>query len=51
MKHFSKKHQKIRVKAETFRNNTAQDLKVLAQLEACLSRQENQKVTSKSKNA
>ena len=42
--------QKFRAKAETSIIKTAQLQQALAQLEAALSREENQKVTEKSKN-
>ena len=41
--------QKLRAKAEGSLNNSAQLQQALAQLEASLSRKENQKVTEKSK--
>ena len=48
MKNPSKEIQKLRAKAETSLNKTAQLNQALARLEATLSRKENQKVTQKS---
>ena len=42
--------QKLRAKAEASINRTAQLQQALAQIEAALSRTENQKVTEKSQN-
>ena len=42
--------QKLRTKAQASLNKTAQPQQVLAQIEANLSRKENQKVNEKSKN-
>ena len=50
MKHLSEEIQELRVKAEASLNKTAQRQQVLAQQEANLSREENQKVKDKSKN-
>ena len=49
MKNSSEDIQKLRAKAETSLNKTAQLQKVIAQVEATLSRKENQKVMEKSK--
>ena len=48
MKNSSKEIQKLRVKAEASIKKTAQLQQALAQLEATLSREENQKVREKS---
>ena len=50
MEYSSKELLKLRRKAEASLNKTAQLQQVLAQLEATLSRRENQKVKEKSKN-
>ena len=50
MKHFSEKIQTLRLKAEASLNKTAQLEQALAQLEATLSRTENQKVNDKAEN-
>ena len=47
MKHTSEEIQKLRAKAETSLNKTSQLQQVLAQIEATLSRAENQKVREK----
>ena len=47
MKHSSEEIQKLRAKAEASLNKTAQLQQVLAQIEAALSRAENQKVDQK----
>ena len=49
MTNSSEKIQKFRAEAEASMNKTAQLQQALAQLEATLSRKENQKVTEKSK--
>ena len=49
MKNSTEEIHKLRSKAEVSLNKTAQLQKALAQLEANLSRQENQKITEKSK--
>ena len=49
MKHTSEELQKLRSKAEIAINKTSQLQQVLAQIEATLSRKENQKVIEKSK--
>ena len=49
MTNSSEEIQKLRAKAEASMNKTAQLQQALAQLEATLSRKENQKVTEKSK--
>ncbi len=48
MKHSSEEIQELRAKAEASLNKTSQLQQVLAQLEATLSRKENQKVKEKS---
>ena len=48
MKHTSEEIQTLRAKAEAAMNKTSQLQQVLAQIEASLSRKENQKVTEKS---
>ena len=50
MKHSSEEIQKLRSKAESSLNKTAQLQQVIAKIEASLSRKENQKVKEKSKN-
>ena len=50
MKNSSEKIQKLRANAEASLNKTAQLQQALAQLEASLSRQENQKLKEKSQN-
>ena len=50
MKHSFEEIQKLRAKAEASFNKTAQLQQVLAQIEATLSRTENQKVTEKVEN-
>ena len=50
MKTASKELQKLRIMAETSLNKTAELQQVLAQIEATLSRAENQKVTEKRQN-
>ena len=50
MKIASKELQKLRVMAETSLNKTAELQKVLAQIEATLSRAESQKVLEKENN-
>ena len=50
MKNSSEEIQKLRTKAEVSLNKTAHLQQVLAQIEARLSRKENQKVSDKSKN-
>ena len=49
MKNLSQEMQKLRSKAEASLNKTAQLQQALAQLEATLSRKENQKVSEKSR--
>ncbi len=49
MKYSSKNIQELRAKAETSLSKTAQLQQALAQIEANLSRKENQKVSEKSK--
>ena len=49
MKKSLEENQELRAKAEASFNKTAQLQQALAQLEAALSRKENQKVTEKSK--
>ena len=49
MRNSSQKTKTLRAKAESALNKTAQLQQALAQLEATLSRKENQKVTDKSK--
>tara|TARA_Y100001968_G_scaffold308597_1_gene327568 strand:+ start:1548 stop:1703 length:156 start_codon:yes stop_codon:yes gene_type:complete len=51
MKNSSEEIQKLRARAEASMNKTAQLQQAMAQLEASLSRQENQKVTEKSKKS
>ena len=50
MKHSSEEIQKLRAKAEASIAKTAQLEQALAQIEATISRRENQKVSEKSKN-
>ncbi len=50
MKHSLEEIQKLRTKAEASLNKTSQLKQVLAQIEAALLRQENQKVEEKSQN-
>ena len=50
MKKTSEEIQKLRAKAEASMNKTAQLQQALAQIEAALSRKENQKVSEKSQN-
>ena len=50
MKNSSEKIQGLRAKAEASMNKTAQLQQALAQIEAALSRKENQKVSEKSHN-
>ena len=50
MKNPSEEILKLRTKAEASMNNTAQLQQALAQIEAAISRKENQKVTEKSQN-
>ena len=50
MKHASQEIQRLRAKAESSLNKTAQLQQVIAQIEASLSRKENQKVKQKSQN-
>tara|TARA_Y100001968_G_scaffold285798_1_gene286043 strand:+ start:448 stop:603 length:156 start_codon:yes stop_codon:yes gene_type:complete len=50
MKHSLEEIQKLRSKAEASLNKTSQLQQVLAQIEAALLRQENQKVVEKSQN-
>tara|TARA_Y100001968_G_scaffold329135_1_gene377787 strand:+ start:2752 stop:2907 length:156 start_codon:yes stop_codon:yes gene_type:complete len=49
MENTSKEIQRLQAKAEASLSKTAQLKQVLAQIEATLSRKENQKVTAKSK--
>ena len=50
MKHSSEATQRLLAKAESSLNKTAQLQQVIAQIEASLSRKENQKVKQKSQN-
>ena len=50
MTNTSENIQKLRAKADASLNKTSQLQQVLAQIEATLSRKENQKVNEKSKN-
>tara|TARA_Y100001968_G_scaffold314156_1_gene339178 strand:+ start:207 stop:362 length:156 start_codon:yes stop_codon:yes gene_type:complete len=50
MKYSSDEIKKLRAKAESSLNKTAQLQQALAQIEASLSRAENQKVTDKAEN-
>ena len=50
MKYSSEEIQKLRAKAEASLNKTSQLQQVLAQIEASLSRAENQKVIEKAQN-
>ena len=50
MEHTSEEIQKLRAKAETSLNKTSQLQQVLAQIEATLSRAENQKVSEKAQS-
>ena len=50
MKNSLEEIQKLRAKAESSLNKTAQLQRVIAQMEATLSRKENQKVTEKTQN-
>tara|TARA_B100001250_G_C19161820_1_gene512657 strand:+ start:255 stop:410 length:156 start_codon:yes stop_codon:yes gene_type:complete len=50
MKNPSEEILKLRTKAEASMNKTAQLQQALAQIEAAISRKENQKVTEKSQN-
>ena len=50
MKNPTEEIKKLRVKAEASMNKTAQLQQALAQIEAAISRKENQKVSQKSQN-
>ena len=50
MKNSSEKIQELRARAEASMNETAQLQQALAQIEAALSRKENQRVSEKSQN-